>query len=410
MQKILKISQQTFWQIIVKLITTISGLVILSVVSRNYNESGTGDFTLALTFLAFFYILADFGFNAEVLHRVKKEDQLLTKQEFSKLFSTRIIWSLLLLIASLLITLLLPSHFSLDFKLSVILGSLIIVFYAINQTAQAIFQFLHRYDLDILPTILGVILGTLLIYYLGFKGYPLAYLILGYTLMWLTHAFFAGYFSWRLVNFKFSFDFYYLTKLFKTTWPIAGTLALNTIYFRVDSFILSYYSNSAEVGVYNLAYQFFQTALVLPTFIMNSFYPMMLETFKANLKVFQNQIKLAFLGLLVLGLFGSFLTYLTAPILIKIITSNGFSGSVTSLQILSLGFPAYFLSALLMWVMVTKKMYKTLFIVYLLGLLFNLIANLIFIPQYFYVAASWITGISEYLILGLQIVILCIKL
>jgi len=47
-QKLLKISQQTFWQIVVKAITTTAGFIIIGIISRNYGQSGVGDFTLAL--------------------------------------------------------------------------------------------------------------------------------------------------------------------------------------------------------------------------------------------------------------------------------------------------------------------------------------------------------------------------
>jgi O-antigen/teichoic acid export membrane protein len=405
-QKLLKISQQTFWQIIVKVITTVSGFIILGIVSRNYGPAGTGNFTLALTYLAFFYTLADFGFNAEVLRRIKNLESRVKDQELQKLLATRIIWSLLLMVLAAILVLLLPQSFNIDFRLSVLVGSLIILFYAINQTAQVSFQTNHRYDLDIPGTIIGVMAGTIAIFFLALNNSPVYLLILGYVLAWLIHSSLSLFFSKKWASLKPFYDLLYIKSLFKDSWPIAGTLVLNTIYFRADAFILSYYHSAAEVGIYNLAYQFFQALLVLPTFIMNSFYPMMLETFKNNLSHFNKKIKLAAIGLFFGSLVLSLITYYLSPFLINLIAKSGFEGSISALQILSFGFPAYFLSALLMWVMVTKKMYKSLLVVYGLGLIFNVVANLIYIPNNSYLAASVITGLSEYLILILQVVIL----
>ncbi|MDP3733449.1 MAG: oligosaccharide flippase family protein, partial [Candidatus Daviesbacteria bacterium] len=238
-----------------------------------------------------------------------------------------------------------------------------------------------------------------LIFWLSQQGAPVYVMVLGYVLAWGIHA--SGTLLFVLKFAKNTlpvFDFKYIFKLFKEVLPLSATLILNVLYFRADSFILAYFKNPAEVGVYNLAYQVFQSILVLPTFIMNSYYPMMLQARKIS--------KIAPLILLFLSFSILLTTYYLSPFIIKLITGSGFVGSVESLRILSFGFPAYFLSALLMWVMVAKKMYKKLLIVYGLGLIVNIAANLYFIPLYGYVAASWITGISEYLILAMQAVIL----
>lgn len=71
MKSLVKIFQQTFWQILGKIVTSFSTFIILGLVARNYGKEGTGIFTLVLTYLSIFYILADFGFNAHVLRECK---------------------------------------------------------------------------------------------------------------------------------------------------------------------------------------------------------------------------------------------------------------------------------------------------------------------------------------------------
>ncbi len=392
MQKIIKIIQQTAWQGIVKVVTVISGFLILGMVARKFGEAGTGDFTLALTYLAFFYIFADFAFNAHVLHN-------LNNQKWQKLLGTRIIWSVTLIIISLLILFFLPSSFSSTFKLAVTLGSFTIFFYGLNITAHALFQSKLKYQFDTLPTLLGVVVGNIAIFLMIQQDLPLFFLILGYVLAWGIHGIGTYLFTKKIfINILPIFDFKYVFKLFKSTLPLSATLILNVLYFRADAFILSFFKGSADVGIYNLAYQVFQAVLVLPTFIMNSYYPMMLKRKQIS--------KIAPFGLLLLSLSILLATYYLSPLIIKLITGSGFAGSIESLRILSFGFPAYFLSALLMWIMVSRKMYKKLLIIYTLGLILNIVANLIFIPQYGYIASSWITGATEYLILALQIVVL----
>lgn len=413
MRTLVKISQQTFWQSVVKLITTSSGFIILGVVARNYGEDGTGSFTLALTYLGFFYILSDFGFNALVVRRLQEKDSSL---EWRKLLGTRIIWSGFLTVLALGLVFLLPFNppafgppaggFTPDFKTAVLLGALSIIFFAVNITSHSFFQAKLKYQLDIIPTLVGVILCTIVIVFLANLNVPIYVLVLGYVVAWLIHGLGTYLLVGRFIKNLPIFDLEYAKKLFKEVLPIAATLVLNVLYFRIDTFIIASYHPQSTVGIYNMAYQFFQAVLVMPTFIMNSFYPMMLETLRLRAEMFFRQIKLASLGLLFFSLFLSVITYYLSPFVINLVSGGGFEQSSKVLQILSLGFPAYFLSSLFMWVMVAKKMYKQMIIIYALGLVFNLTANLIFIPQYSYIAASWITGLAEYLILLLQLMVL----
>ena len=410
MHKFLKISQQTFWQIIVKIATSGSGLIVLGIVTRTYGETGTGNFTLALTYLAYFYTIADFGFNAHVMDKLQVTNSKY-QLEWQKLLGVRILWGGFLTILSIFLAYILFPSFSNDFKLAVLIGSPIILFYALNITSLALFQVKHRYDLDIFPTILGVSICLLLVWLAASNGLPVYLAILGYLIAWFIHSFGTFILTKKFItSLKPLFETSYIKKLFINSWPIAGTLVLNTVYFRVDSFILAFYYPASEVGLYNVAYQIFQSLMVLPVFIMNAFYPIMLETLKLSADKFKNQIKIASVGLFFSSLIVGFLTFSLAPLAINLITGSGFEGSITSLRILAFSFPAFFLSALLMWVMIAKKMYKKMFVIYFIGLIFNLVANVIYIPSGSYIAASWITGISEYLILALQIVILAGRL
>lgn len=394
MQDFWKISQQTFWQVIGKGISSISTFIILGIIARNYHEQGIGIFTLALTYLTMFNLLADFGFNAHVLRKVG----LKASGEWNKLLGTRIIWSVVLVAIAITLLPFLPITTP-EFSKAVIFGSLAIIGYSIFITSNLIFQSRLRYDLSVLSSSLGILISLGLFVFLGLQKYPVFFLFLAHLTGWIIIAVSA---LLLVKNFlpKIApvFDYRYIKDLFKNSWPIAATLALNVIYFRVDSFLIAYFKGLSNVGIYNVAYSIFQSVLVLPTFIMNAYYPLMLKS--------QKGIKFVGLGLLGLGFLSTLLILILAPEIVKILTGGGFAGSISSLQILSLGFPAFFLSSLFMWLMLAKGHYKKMLVIYILGLIINLSLNLILIPQYSFYGASWITVISEYCILLMQILAL----
>ena len=383
-----KISQQTLWQIAGKIISVISTIIILGLITRRFGEEGTGVFTLALTYISMFMLLADFGFNAHVLKRLQEEN-------FKKLLGTRILWAVSLMLIAIAILPLLPLGGRL-FKELIIFGSPIIFGSAIFVSTNLIFQSRLRYDLSVAATSAGTILNLCLVVFFVNAHLPLLYLIFAQVLNWILVVAVALILSRRFTNSVLPiFDINFSKKLIKSTWPIAATLALNVIYFRADSFMIAYFKGVSDAGIYNIAYSVFQSALILPTFIMNAYYPMMLKSFKG--------MKFIGLGLFLLASLGTILTFILSPFITNLLIGGGFRGSSQSLQILSLGFPAYFLSALLMWVLVTRGRYKTLLVIYAIGLLFNLVLNLSFIPQYSFYAAAVITVTSEYLILLLLI-------
>ncbi len=359
--------------------------------ARNYGEAGTGIFTLALTYLAIFYILSDFGFNAHVLKRVQGTDFRL--QEWQKLLGTRIIWSLFLVALAVGLLPFLPFATP-EFSKAILFGSLAILATGIFISCNLIFQSKLRYDLSVLASSLGTLIGLGFFVYFAFLHFPISNLILAHSFGWIIIALAALF----LVRAKLPvFDKRYTINLFRDSWPIAATLALNVIYFRADSFMISYFKSDSDVGIYNMAYSVFQSILVLPTFIMNAYYPIMLKSL--------NGFKRMALGLLGLAILGTVATFLLGPLIIRLLTGGGFVGSVESLQILSLGLPAYFLSSLLMWLLVSKGEYRKLLFIYGIGLIANLGLNLYFIPQYSFYAASAITVISEYFILGMLVVV-----
>jgi len=392
-----KIFQQTSWQVLGKIITSLSTFIILGLVARNYGKEGTGIFTLALTYLSMFYILADFGFNAHVLRRVESLESRV-KGEWNKLLGTRILWSVLLVVLAVGMLPFWPFSTEL-FTKAVLFGGLTIIASSVFTTANLIFQSKLRYDLSVLSSGFGTLVGLAVFVLLSVSESPIPFLVLAHFISWIFIALAAVFLIRKLIlNVIPIFDMRYTLNLFKDSWPIAATLALNVIYFRADAFMIAYFKSMADAGVYNVAYSVFQSALVLPTFIMNSYYPMMLKTFKG--------VKFVVTGLLVLSFFGPLATIFLAPGIIQILTGGNFGGSVTSLQILSLGFPAFFVSSLLMWILVATGRYKSMFLIYTSGLILNLILNFVYIPKYSYIGASWTTVISEYFILGMQVVVL----
>src|SRR5690606_37666628 len=71
-----------------------------------------------------------------------------------------------------------------------------------------------------------------------------------------------------------------------------------------------------------------------------------------------------------------------------------------ALNILMAGAAIFFLTSPLSWALLIKGYEKSMLVVYVVGFLINLAANLLFIPKYDYVAAAVTTVTTEVFILG----------
>ncbi len=399
-QTLKKIANQTSFQLIGKVISSIVTLFSLALITNNYGAEGTGLYTLILTYLSFFYLAADMGFNAYALPLLKEGNVL-----FSKILGFRIFLGIILTFIAVIGAVFVPDRTG-GFFTGVLFGAISILGSATFVTSNLLFQKYLRYDLSVLTASITTILSGLLIWIMVANKFSISTLLVNTSICWLICALISLVFARRFAAIEASVDFTFIKNSFAKIWPISATLLLNVFYFRIDSFLINYFHSLSAVGIYNFAYQFFQTALVLPTFIMNALYPILLENEKKS--AVQNKILIykAFVIMICIGVAGTIVTWVVSPVLIsQIAFKGGFQDSIYTLQVLGLSFPAFFGSAVLMWSLVTLNLNQKMFLVYLIGLVFNIIFNLIFIPAYSVIAAAWVTVGSEYMILIMQLFI-----
>lgn len=408
MKKIIKVFWQTFWQVAGKGITSVTTLFILSFISRNFGPEEVGKLTLALTYLGFFSLVVDLGLNGYLLPVFLEKNY---QTEWRKLFGLRLLLSLVSVFFAYLLALFWKNEP--EFIQLVFIGAFFAIFQqAVFTSVSIILQGKMRYDLTIFATTIGY-MGILLCAFVASRMHlGLPFFMASYSFGWALMAIVSILLSLKYIkNILPIFDFKYIKNIFRSAWPISAALILNLIYFRLDAFLISFFRGFTEVGIYNLAYQVFQSTLVLPTFIMNGYYPLMISSLKENKKVFLSELKKATILMLLFGLCAGGVTFLFGDLVIKILSGeNQFSDSVIVLKVLATGFPLFFISSLFMWILVTIKEYKNLVKIYTAGLFLNAVFNFILIPHFSYWGASITTVFSEGFILLLQAILIRKKL
>ncbi len=398
-----KVIYNTSSQIVGKVLTASTSLIVTLLIARVLGLNAYGEFTKIFVYVAYFYTFCDFGLNALFIKLSTKEN---LQKNYSTLIGLRILLGVGLALLAMCLTLVLPynSATNIGFDDLVKKGILIAAFTIITQslftTANAMFQRNLRYDFSAIAAAAGS-LTTLLVVLLSitlnlpFLLYVAAY-VFGGSVATLV-AFFIIYKKF-LIKIKSEFDFGEFKKMMYAAFPIGVALILNLIYFRIDVFILSATRSTQEVGLYGLAYQFFEAALSIPIFFSNALYPLLSSLKAQSVTQYRKQANKWAL-LLILFSLGLTLALIVVSLFIPFVFNNPeYEGAKQALQILSLGIPFFFISALLWHMMIIENKQKFLSLIYAIGAAFNLTANIIFIPTNGYIAASYITVASEALI------------
>jgi O-antigen/teichoic acid export membrane protein len=181
-------------------------------------------------------------------------------------------------------------------------------------------------------------------------------------------------------------------QLLKVSWPLGALLVLNTIYFRIDMIMLPIWRSTAEIGLYALAYRLIENILFFPAMFGGLLLPHVSAKNSTELRaLLAETLQIVTIGALMMLML---LLLLPAPI-ISLIGGQDFLAAVPLLQTLSLALGFMFFGNIFGFVLVAQGRNKTLLSLYVCLVVFNVIANRFFIPQFGVAAAAWITVITE---------------
>lgn len=397
------ITFNTLFQFAVRIFGSTGTLVATLLIGYYAGYEALGSFTKVTVFVSIFYLLMDFGINPIFL----KKHFLNIHNQMGNLVLFRLGIAIILIPIVVLTAFLLPSHlqgeagFTNLEKIGIGVYSLTLVSIALNNSLQVYLQKKLSYQFSLLPSLLSSLILIAIIYYavrnsnflLLFSAYIVSgslYAILLYA--GLKRTFSLSLHSKRLRSFS--------KTLLIASLPFGTILFFNLLYSKVDTFILALYHSNTDIGIYGIAYKFFDVAIALPAFFANSIYPFLLEA-RSNKKNYYNVLNKYLILMAIAGVLLSIIICIFAPVIG--ILKNDFLLSSLPLQFLATSLPFFFLTGILQWHFLIKGKVKFLASLYLFALLTNIFLNFIFVPKYSYNAAALTTVISEALVFFVMI-------
>ena len=391
-----KIAHNTLYQMIGKGLSTILGILAVALMTRYLGQEGYGQYITVIAYLQFFGILVDMGLYIILLKKISESGTDETKV-ISNIFTLRLISAIIFLGLAPIVILFFP--YPSIVKWGVLITTLSILFITLNQVLIGVFQKKLKMHLVALAEVLGKAVLLLLVFLaISQKMNLLAILaavVLGSMVNFLTTLIMAR----RHVKFRLEFDFSYWKQIMKESWPIAISIALNLIYFKADTILLSIFKPAADVGIYGAPYKILEVLITLPAMFAGLVTPFLAKAYAdRNIDRFKKVLVKSFNFMAMIALPMIVLTAFIAKDVMVLIAGQDFVASGPVLRILIIAAASIFVGNLFGNAVVAIGQQKRMIKIYAGVAIIAAIGYLIFIPRFSYFGAAWMTVVSEILI------------
>lgn len=369
-------------------------MVVVGILTRFLGPEGFGQYSAIFAYLYIFTAVADLGLYTFMVREISRIGEPAEERKIaSKIFTLRLfIVVSIIVLADLLI-------FTFPYPLKVKIGVLIASFFSVGsslvQVLTGIFQKYLRIYLVSLSDILArlVQLGSLIILIRFETG--LLWFVAVVVFSEAVHFGLIFGFSRRMVRIKPMVDFTYFRHAIKTALPIAVSLVLVLIYFKLDTVMLSVMKPAKDVGIYSAAYKVLEAVIFLPAIYIGLVMPL-LSRFAVKSKLeFIKTFKSAFNVITIFALYFSAYIFLMSDWIVKAIGGGAFLEASPVLKILSFAILLIFFGNLGGNAIIALNLQKKAMWIYFSGAVINVGLNFLLIPKYSYFAAASTTVITE---------------
>ncbi len=390
-----KIAYNVIFNVITKFLSTFLALVGIGFITRYLGTQGFGDYSTVLAFFAFFGSFADLGLYAITAREISRKDSD-EKKILGNAFALRLVSSLAVFIITPIFIYFLP--YSRDVKLGIMIAAASFVFSSTYMVLNGVFQKNLAMDRVASAEVIGKLIQIGVIMFavkndLGFTAIVLSILAAMvfnfFTILFLVRKYSA---------LRLQFDFAYWKKFLKESAPLGLSAIVIFIYFKIDTILLSVIKTNTEVGIYNAAYKVIENVSYIPAMIVGLVFPMF------SLHIFSDKKRFSHLADETLKVFFILIvpivigTLFLSEGIINLIGGAAFIQAANTLRILSVALAFIFFGGLFNNILIASNHQRKLLLVLIGCAIFNVVANLLFIPTYSYTAAAIISALTEFFV------------
>ncbi len=405
MSKVKGIAKNMGFLFISQIITYLIGFFITMYTARYLGAEGFGIISLALSITGIFGVVVDMGLGTLMIRELARDksfrDKYLSNVALMRVFLSFLMLGLLMLTVNLI-------GYSPLVKNVIYIISMYVVINAFVGVFTSVFQSYERMNYLSLVTIVNS--------FLMFFGVAIAIYckldILDFALVYLISNALTLLFAMILYFWKFSYpsieiDFNFWKPTLKEAFPYGLAGIFVTVYYSVDSVMLSVMVGNEVVGWYNAAYKFLFVFLSLYSVFTVTLFPVMSRFYQDSKESLKYTYERSFKYLLIISVFIAFSVTLFANKIILLIYGSDYSPSIIALQVLIWTIILMFINGLSG--ILLGSINRQLVVTKITGLsvILNVTLNLVLIPKFSYLGASIATVFTELVSVPILIYILC---
>jgi O-antigen/teichoic acid export membrane protein len=181
-----------------------------------------------------------------------------------------------------------------------------------------------------------------------------------------------------------------------TSFPLMINLLLATLFFRVDMLLLQPLQGDTVVGYYGAAYAYINALIIIPSFFTLAIFPLMSRYAAQGRDSLRRAYVLSLRLLLMVAVpIAAGVPFIAEGLMLVLGGSEYLPHSAIALQIMIWFLPLSFVNSVTQYVLIAIDQQRFLTKAFLIGVTFNVVANLIAIPLFSYKGAAVVTVLSE---------------
>jgi O-antigen/teichoic acid export membrane protein len=402
MKTVQRIAKNSLVLLTSNIISKILGFFYVMYIARYLGAEGFGILSFALAFTGIFSVFSDLGLGPLTVREVARDKSLAGKYlgniTVIKIFLVIITFGLIAITINLL------GYPKQTIKVVYFLA-LSVIFSSFSNIFNSIFQAYEKMQYQSIEQILSSILvfsGALFAINQGFSvvGFALIYFLVSAVILGYSFTICA----WKFDLPKIEVDFNFWKPIIKEALPFGLSGIFITIYYWIDSVMLSLMKGNEVVGWYNAAYRLIVILLFVPGIINIVVFPAMSRFHISSQNSLNLMSRKYFKFMLAIGIPIGVGTTLLADKVILLIFGAGYIQSIIALQILVWAMVFVFANAA--FVRLFESTNKQIIVTKItgIGMIENIVLNLLIIPRFGYVGASITTVITEFTIVTLVLI------
>ncbi len=369
---------------------------------RILGPTGTGRYGWAVTVWFLANTITDFGLGILVTREVSRDRAQANRYLTNTAILRVILWAVSLIPIAILAAIYV-AFFNLTFDTALALGLLVVGMLPSTLAASLAFlfnafeKFEYRIAVDVVTRLLSVALGvTALVLGYGYLGLAAVSIIT--NLFTLT----TFYYLVRTTLFtpRWEPDRSLIRWMFTESYPLMTNNLLSSLFFRIDVLILQPLKGDTVLGYYQTAYKFIDALNFIPSNFTLAIFPALSRLAASAKDAMRRAYILSLKILLWIALPITVGTIFVSRELIGIFGGNAYlPDSAIALQVLIWFLPFSFINSVTHYVLIALGQQRFLTKAFILGVVFNIAANLAAIPSMSYVGAALVTILSEVVLL-----------